>query len=109
MALGRPLWEPTSLVKEEASALFANRAQAYMGQRAWAEGWVDAKSSVECKGVGNVKGWWRGGKCLTEMSRWAEARDWVEKGIEAEGKSGEAGKELAGLMEEIEAGLGKRV
>ena len=31
MALGRPLWEPQGLVREEVAALYANRAQARMG------------------------------------------------------------------------------
>ncbi|KAK2766102.1 hypothetical protein FQN54_007617 [Arachnomyces sp. PD_36] len=107
MALARPPWEPASLVREESSGLFANRAQAYMAQRSWAEGLVDAKSSVECKGVGNVKGWWRAGKCLAEMGRWAEAKEWVEKGLEAEVKSAEAVKELNGLLEEVKEGLAR--
>lgn len=107
MALSRPLWEPASLVREEASGLLANRAQAHMAERSWAEGWVDARTSVECKGVGNVKGWWRGGKCLSEMGRWTEAKLWVEKGLEAEAKSADAVKELAGLMEEVKGGLGR--
>ncbi|KAL1962605.1 hypothetical protein VTN77DRAFT_9398 [Rasamsonia byssochlamydoides] len=104
MALGRPPWEPLGLVRDELSGLYANRAQAYMSQQAWPEGWVDAKSSVECKPIGNVKGWWRGGKCLVEMGRWDEARAWVEQALGIEGKVGEGGKELVALMEEIQQG-----
>lgn len=95
------------MVREEASGLLANRAQAHMAQSSWPEGWVDAKTSVECKGAGNVKGWWRGGKCLAEMGRWAEAKEWVEKGMEAEVKSADAVKELASLLEEVNDGLGR--
>ncbi|KAI4198955.1 MAG: hypothetical protein LQ350_004936 [Teloschistes chrysophthalmus] len=62
MALGRPGWEPSSLVREEASTLYANRAQAYMAAGMWAEGAADAGASVECKRVGNGKAWWRRGK-----------------------------------------------
>jgi hypothetical protein len=94
-----------SLVRDELSGLYANRAQAHMAQQGWPEGWIDAKSSVECKGVANAKGWWRGGKCLSEMGRWQEAKDWVERALEIEGKVGESGKELLGLMVDIEAGL----
>ncbi|KAI4103405.1 MAG: hypothetical protein L6R37_003844 [Teloschistes peruensis] len=64
MALGRPGWEPSSQVREEASTLYANRAQAYMAAGMWAEGAADAGASVECKRVGNGKAWWRRGKCL---------------------------------------------
>ncbi|OJJ48215.1 hypothetical protein ASPZODRAFT_1539819 [Penicilliopsis zonata CBS 506.65] len=69
MALGRPGWEPVGLARDELSALYANRAQAYMAQQAWPEGLIDARASVDCKPVGNVKAWFRAGKCLAEMSR----------------------------------------
>lgn len=102
MALGRPGWEPAGLTREEVSGLFANRAQTYMALREWASGLVDARVSVECKGSGNVKGWWRGGKCLGEMGRWEEAREFVNRGLEVEGRGGEGGRELGGLLEEVE-------
>ncbi|PKY07284.1 hypothetical protein P168DRAFT_287776 [Aspergillus campestris IBT 28561] len=95
MALGRPGWEPVTLAREELAGLYANRAQAYMGMQAWPEGMLDSKCSVESKPIGNVKAWWRGGKCLAEMGRWEEARVLIEKGLE----------ELSGLMQEIEEGL----
>jgi translocation protein SEC72 len=105
MASSRPGWEPVALVRDELAGLYANRAQAYMAQSAWPEGLVDAKISVESKPVGNVKAWWRGGKCFAEMGRWEEAKKLVERALEVEGKSGETGKELTGLLEEVEAGL----
>ncbi|KAM0804859.1 hypothetical protein BDR22DRAFT_969633 [Usnea florida] len=46
MALGRPAWEPHTLVNEEAALLFANRAQAYMAAQMWPEGASDAETSV---------------------------------------------------------------
>lgn len=104
MALARPGWEPVALARDELAGLFANRAQAQMTLRAWPEALLDAKCSVECKGVGNVKGWWRVGKCLGEMGRWEEARGILEKGVEIEGVDGEGGKELMALMEEVEEG-----
>lgn len=104
MAFSRPPWEPLGVVRDELSGLYANRAQAYMSTQSWPEGWVDAKCSVECKPVGNPKGWWRGGKCLLEMGRKDEARAWIERAIEVEGKTGEGGKELTSLLEELNAG-----
>ena len=104
MALQRPGWEPMALAREELGGLYANRAQALMAQQSWAEGLVDAKCSVDCKGVGNVKGWWRAGRCLVEMGRWEEARDILERGLEVEGRNGEGGKELLGLLGEVEEG-----
>lgn len=98
MALGRPGWEPAGLVREEASALFVNRAQAYMACAMWPEGAADGATSVEMKKVANGKGWWRRGKCLVEMGRWEEAGEWVRKGLEVEGNEAE----LAGLLKEIE-------
>ncbi|KAI4185848.1 MAG: hypothetical protein L6R41_003862 [Letrouitia leprolyta] len=99
MALTRPGWEPSQLVREEASLLYANRAQAYMAAGMWAEGAADAECSVECKRSGNGKAWWRRGKCLVEMGRWREAGEWVREGMEVEG---EKEGELVTLGREIE-------
>lgn len=107
MAYSRPAWEPVNLVRDELSGLYANRAQAYMSQQSWPEGWIDSKCSAECKPVGNVKAWWRGGKCLVEMGRWDEARAWVEQALGLEGPASEGGKELLALLADIEAGSKK--
>ncbi|DAA79284.1 TPA_exp: Uncharacterized protein A8136_0057 [Trichophyton benhamiae CBS 112371] len=107
MALGRPAWEPVGLVREELSALYANRAQAYMQQQLWAEAWVDAQLSVECNEQGNGKAWWRGGKCLVEMGRWEEAQKWITKALDIEG-GGDYTKELNALMVDIHTGLEKK-
>jgi translocation protein SEC72 len=98
MALGRPLWEPSGLVREELCQLYANRAQAYMAGSNWPEGAVDAQCSVELKKVQNAKAWWRRGKCLVEMGRVQEAREWVAEALEFEGQE----QDLVALMEEIE-------
>lgn len=98
MALARPLWEPAALVREEVSGLLANRAQAHMALQNWAEGAVDGEASVEARRVGNAKGWWRRGRCLVEMGRLDEAREWVKRGLEVEGEEAE----LVGLLKEIE-------
>ncbi|KAF2789614.1 hypothetical protein K505DRAFT_328123 [Melanomma pulvis-pyrius CBS 109.77] len=99
MALGRPHWEPSGLVREEVSGLLSNRAQANMAQQNWAEGAVDAEASVEMKKVANAKGWWRRGKCLLEMGRLEEAEIWVKQGLEYEATE----QDLVQLKEEIEA------
>lgn len=98
MALGRPTWEPSGLVREEVSGLLSNRAQAHMAQQEWAQGAVDAEASVEMKKVGNAKGWWRRGKCLLEMGRLEEAEAWVKQALEFE--STEA--DLLSLKDDIE-------
>jgi translocation protein SEC72 len=98
MALGRPLWEPQQLVREEVAALYANRAQAHMALQGWAEGAVDAEASVEAKRVSNAKAWWRRGKCLLEMGRVDEAKEWVRRGLEMEGEEAE----LKALLAEME-------
>lgn len=114
MASSRPPWEPVSLVREELGALFANRAQAYMSAQNWPEGLVDARCSLECKDVGNVKAFWRCAKCLVEMGRLQEAREVVLKGLAVEDRvdsrppSGNAAagrKELAGLLGDVEAAM----
>lgn len=105
MALGRPGWEPVALVREELAPLYANRAQAHMSQQNWPEGWVDAQLSVESGDSGNTKAWWRGGKCLAEMGRWEESREWLNKGLEVEGRTGEGVKEIRSLLTEVEAEL----
>ncbi|EQL30143.1 hypothetical protein BDFG_07325 [Blastomyces dermatitidis ATCC 26199] len=105
MALGRPTWEHVGLVRDELPPLFTNRAQAYMAQQQWAEGYVDAKSSVEISPTNNGKAWWRGGRCLIEMGRWEEAKEWISNGLDAEGTRSEPAKELKGLMVDVERGL----
>lgn len=101
MALARPLWEPSQLVREEVHSLFSNRAQAHMWLQEWPEAAVDAEASVEAKRVGNAKAWFRRGKALLEMGRLEEAREWVGKGLEVEGEE----KELAELGREVERRL----
>ena len=103
MALGRPGWEPGAVVREEAAALLANRAQAFMAAGMWPEGAADGETSVELKRVGNGKAWWRRGRCLCEMGRWREAEGWVRGGLEVEGNE----TDLAGLAKEIAAHLEK--
>lgn len=98
MALGRPAWEPSGLVREEVSSLLSNRAQAHMALKDWAAGAVDAEASVEMKKGGNAKGWWRRGKCLLEMGRLEEAEGWVKQGLEFEATE----QDLVGLKGEIE-------
>ena len=99
MALTRPLWEPSGLVKDEVAGLYANRAQAHMAMQNWVEGAIDAHASVQAKRSGNAKAWWRKGRCLMELGRWPEAREWVGKGLEIEGSEAD----LVGLLKEIEA------
>ncbi len=101
MALTRPMWEPSQLVREEVHQLYSNRAQAHMQLGNWPEGAVDAEASVEAKRQGNGKAWYRRGKCLMEMGRLEEAREWVGKGLEVEGEE----KELTGLLKDVEAAL----
>lgn len=104
MALTRPAWEPAALVREEAAALLANRAQAHMAVQNWPEGAVDAEASVECRHVGNAKAWWRRGKCLLEMGRLDEAREWVGRALEVEGEEAD----LVALLREVEAKIEKQ-
>lgn len=105
MGLSRPGWEPVAVAREELAGLYANRAQAQMAQQAWPEGLVDAKASVDSKPVGNVKAWWRIAKCLAEMSRYEEARKFLHKALDLEGKDSEGGKELLGLLQEVDSAL----
>jgi translocation protein SEC72 len=98
MALTRPLWEPTGLVRDEVASLYANRAQAHMALQNWAEGAIDAEASVEAKKAGNAKAWWRKGRCLMEMGRLEEAKEWVGRGLEMEGNEAD----LVGLLKEID-------
>ncbi|KZF19111.1 hypothetical protein L228DRAFT_215302 [Xylona heveae TC161] len=104
MALGRPVWEPAGLVREEVAGLFANRAAAQMGLRNFPEAAVDAETSVEMKRIGNAKAWWRRGKCLVEMGRLRESKDWLGKALEVEGKEAE----IVGLLAEVKKELERR-
>lgn len=99
MALTRPPWEPSGLIRDEVAGLYANRAQAHMALRNWVEGSVDAEASLEAKKAGNSKAWWRKAKCLEEMGRLEEAKEWVERGLEMDGNEAD----LVGLLKELEA------
>jgi translocation protein SEC72 len=101
MALTRPAWEPSQLVREEVHQLYSNRAQAHMQLAQWPEAAVDAEASVEAKRQGNAKAWFRRGRCLVEMGRLDEAREWVARGLEFEGEE----KELSELLREVESRL----
>lgn len=103
MALARPAWEPSALAREEISVTFANRAQANIAMQQWAEGAVDAETSVEVRKVGNAMGWWRRGRCLVEMGRLEEAREWVRKALELEGDEAELTKLRKEIDEKLEA------
>ncbi|KAK4191287.1 hypothetical protein QBC35DRAFT_487856 [Podospora australis] len=103
MALTRPPWEPSQLVREEVHQLYSNRAQAHMQKQNWVEGAIDAEASVACKSQGNAKAWFRRGKCLLEMGRVQDARNAVAKALEFEGEEGG----LAELKKEIDAKLAK--
>ena len=75
-----------------------------MAMQNWPEGAVDAEASVEARRVGNAKGWWRRGRCLVEMGRLDEAREWVKSGLEVEGEEAE----LVGLLKEIDGLIEKK-
>lgn len=98
MALTRPLWEPCGLVRDEVAGLYANRAQAHMALSNWVEGSIDAESSIEAKKGANAKAWWRKGRCLVEMGRLDEAKDWISRGLEMEGSEAD----LVALLKDIE-------
>lgn len=120
MASQRPAWEPAGLVREELAQCFMDRANAGIMARDWAQAWVDAQCSVECKkGVqqgpggqrlaGNPGGFALGGKCLTEMGRWEEALDWLQTGVDVEGQDeSPASKEMHRLYALAKAEVGKR-
>jgi translocation protein SEC72 len=97
MALGRPVWEPAALCRDELAGLYSNRAQAHMGIQQWPEGAIDAGCSVELKKNQNPKAWWRKGKCLFEMGRLEEADRWLEEGIEFEGQE----QDLLDLLKQV--------
>ncbi|KAG7005227.1 hypothetical protein G7Y79_00021g050940 [Physcia stellaris] len=101
LALTRPAFEPTSLLREEASQLYAQRAQAYMAASQWPEAAADAACSVELKRQGNGKAWWRRGRCLVEMGRWEEARRWVEEGRGRWKGGGGGGEGVEGVGGEV--------
>ena len=101
MALKRPGWEPQGLVREECAALYANRAQAYMTLREWADALVDADLSLEMKKPENSKAWWRKGRCLVEMGRLAEAKEAVGMGLDfkRDGELETLNREISKMLE----------
>lgn len=110
MAVQRPVWEPSGLVREELSMLYGNRAQAFMAQQMWAEASLDAFCSTELKKVQNAKAWWRRAVCLKEMTRLQEANEVLREAVEFEGVGPDKKglEELTGLLTEIEGLLEKK-
>lgn len=105
-------------MREELAVCYMERSNAHVLARNWVEGWKDAECSVECKrGVqmtpqgqripGNPRAWVLGGKCLEEMARWEEARDWLVRGLEVEGDEGPDGKEMLRLLGEAKSRVGE--
>jgi len=103
MALTRPPWEPSVLLRDELQQLYANRAQAHIGINSWPEALADVNASIDLKQVGNPKAHWRKGKCLKEMGRYEEAKEALEFGLEF-GSDGE----LAHMLKEVNETLSKR-
>lgn len=107
MALKRPPWEPSGIVRDEVSILMSNRAQARIGLQEWPEASVDALTSVDLKPApGQGKAWWRRGRALMEMGRHAEALEWVNRGLEIE-STGEGANDLKGMKKMIEERMEK--
>jgi translocation protein SEC72 len=103
MALTRPGWEPSPLLRGELQQLYANRAQAHIGIANWPEALADANASIDFKRVGNAKAHWRKGKCLKEMGRLEEARDALEYGLEFG-----SDPELSNMLRDVNEMLSKR-
>jgi translocation protein SEC72 len=104
MAIGRPVWEPVVLCREELAGLYANRSQAHIGIQQWPEGAVDAACSVELKRNQNAKAWWRRGKCLLEMGKLEQAERWLEEAIEFEGQE----QDLVDLLNEVNQAMTRK-
>ncbi|KAL7276885.1 hypothetical protein RUND412_000125 [Rhizina undulata] len=104
MALQRPPWEPSHLMRDQLQLLYSNRSQAHMGIGNWPEALADADASVFFKKVGNPKAHWRKGKCLREMGRLEEAKDALEFGLEFGSDA-----DLTLMLKEVEEALARRV
>ncbi|CAM1502674.1 Fc.00g074500.m01.CDS01 [Cosmosporella sp. VM-42] len=98
MALGRPGWEPSGLVREEIWQLLVARAQAHMSLSNWPEAALDAQASVENMWQNNAKAWLIRGRALSEMGRFEEAKEWMTRAVQIDGKE----PELQTLLKEIE-------
>ncbi|EWC47791.1 hypothetical protein DRE_02991 [Drechslerella stenobrocha 248] len=102
MCLSRPHWEQSALVREEASMIYSNRAQANIALRNWAEGMCDAEMSCGLKPKDNVKAWYRRAVCLKEMGKLEDAREVLEMGSEWEAENmGKTDGGLRSLLKEV--------
>ncbi|KAK6542464.1 hypothetical protein TWF694_006418 [Orbilia ellipsospora] len=102
MCLGRPHWEQSALVREEASMIYSNRAQANIAMRNWAEGMCDAEMSCGLKPKDNVKAWYRRALCLKEMNKLEDAREVLEMGCEWEAENqGKTDGDLRALLRDV--------
>ncbi|KAF3923678.1 hypothetical protein ABW20_dc0100531 [Dactylellina cionopaga] len=102
MCLGRPHWEQSGLVREEAAMIYSNRAQANIAIRSWAEGMCDAEMSCGLKPKDNVKAWYRRALCLKEMGKLEDSREVLEMGSEWEAENrGKTDGDLRALLKEV--------
>jgi len=119
MAAARPGWEPVGLAREELANMYCARANANIIGQNWVEGWKDAEASITCKSgpqqtpngpvPGNPKAFALGGRCLVELARYKEAIQWLEKGLELEGREGPDAAEMKKLLEQSRRQVGEEV
>ncbi|KAF3930075.1 hypothetical protein ABW19_dt0204780 [Dactylella cylindrospora] len=109
MCLGRPGWEQSALVREEASIIYANRAQANIAMRQWAEGMCDAEMSCGLKPKDNVKAWYRRALCLKEMGKLEDSKEVLQMGMEWEAENaGKTDGDLRALLRDVEKAVKER-
>lgn len=100
MALTRPVWEASGLVKEELSPLYANLAAAHMGKSEWPECLAASEAAIDFN-MQNSKAHYRRAKALQNMGRYEEAKKALDFGLEFQGNTGD----LKTLLKEVDEAL----
>ncbi|KAL9049574.1 MAG: hypothetical protein Q9162_007143, partial [Coniocarpon cinnabarinum] len=108
MALGRPIWEPQQLLREEVASIYTSRAHAYAAIRAWADAYTDCRLSLEAKPQGNPGAYRVGCDSLREMGRVNEAAQLLRRGInQEEATMGLLRQQIAQMQAQNHPGLGQ--
>src|SRR5262245_53350286 len=83
IAVQRPPWETSQIMREELSTVISNRSAAYFEAADYIGALVDAETVISLKRSWS-KGHFRKAKALLGLGKWDEAKDAVRLGLQYE-------------------------
>jgi translocation protein SEC72 len=83
IAVQRPPWEASQLMREELSTVLSNRSAAYFEMGDYISALVDAETVIQLKKPWS-KGYFRKAKALMQLHSYQEAKETLELGLSFE-------------------------